>query len=232
MLQCEMQYRRAAAYENTRFEDVVSGLYSSAEDMRRYMRGLMLSQVLWRQHIGPLQVFAQDFLPSVKDAASYLEIGPGHGLWLARAGAALEKARLSAWDISPHSLTETQEALGVLGLERSVDMAARDICSSMPDGAQFDIVVMSQVIETVSDPAQTMRNIASLLTPGGKVFLNIPVRAAAPDHIRWWADEDAPLALVKDAGLSVRKTWLFGARGEDIGSQDGFSLVVVAVREA
>lgn len=230
MLQCEMVYRRNQKYENENFQDVLKNLYKGREDMTRYMRGLMMSQLLWRQHILPLDIFTNYFMPSAPDNARYLEIGPGHGLWMASAADIAQQISLTGWDISEHSLRETQKALDVMGVTAPANLQVKDICAPQDEGA-FDIIVVSQVLEIVSDPLAALQNLKSLLSESGTIFLNAPVRAAAPDHIRRWQSDEEIADLCSKAGLQTHKDWRFGARAgydnSQISEREGFAYVAL-----
>lgn len=45
----------------------------------------------------------------------------------------------------------------------------------VPDGAHFDAIVCSHVLEHLADPGETLRRLAGLLVPGGVLFAEVPV---------------------------------------------------------
>lgn len=228
MMQCEKYYRRNKSYEMSEFREVESGIYQSETQMKAYMRGLLISQVLWQHHSGPLQVFKEKFLPACPSATRYVEVGPGHGLWMACAARGLYGSSLTGWDISQHSLDETNHCLTRIGIDARLNLEVRDICSPIADGAVFDVAVISQVLEIVQDPQLALDNIAACLKPGGRLFVNAPIRAVAPDHIRRWESGDDITKILEKAGFDLSGLWRFAVRGSEISDADGFSLVVIA----
>ena len=83
----------------------------------------------------------------------------------------------------------------------------------------FDYVTMSQVIEHVTDPLQTLRGIARVLKPGGLAILSTPnangwgagifgrrwINWHAPYHLQFFSMRSMKLAA-EQAGLVVEKT--------------------------
>jgi SAM-dependent methyltransferase len=50
-----------------------------------------------------------------------------------------------------------------------------DLSQPLPfDDASFDTIILSDVLEHVPDPALLWREMARLLTPGGKILMNVP----------------------------------------------------------
>ncbi|MFI4970761.1 MAG: bifunctional 2-polyprenyl-6-hydroxyphenol methylase/3-demethylubiquinol 3-O-methyltransferase UbiG [Lysobacterales bacterium] len=98
-----------------------------------------------------------------------LDVGCGGGLLseaLARAG-----AEVTAIDLAPAVLDVARLHLHESGL--SVDyreVSAETLAAEMPD--VFDVVTCMEMLEHVPDPASVIRACASLLKPGGKLFLS------------------------------------------------------------
>lgn len=83
----------------------------------------------------------------------------------------------------------------------------------------FDYVTMSQVIEHVTDPAQTLKGIAHVLKPGGVAILSTPnaggwgarvfgkqwINWHAPYHLQFFTKRSMQLAA-EEAGLILEKT--------------------------
>ncbi|HZP19236.1 MAG TPA: methyltransferase domain-containing protein [Bauldia sp.] len=94
--------------------------------------------------------------------------------------------------------------------------SAEDALTIIPPDAQFDIIVLGQVIEHLNDPTRTLARIRLLLAPGGLIVLTTPNLDSA--QVRWfgptWAHWHPPYhryifsprglrAVVEHAGLSV-----------------------------
>lgn len=105
----------------------------------------------------------------------YLDIGCAYGGFLvayARAGA----REVVGIDCDDHLLDYARaliEDFGVAGEIRNVDLL--DASATAALGA-FDLITCNDVIEHVVDPRQALRQIASLLAPGGVLWLATPNR--------------------------------------------------------
>lgn len=106
---------------------------------------------------------------SALKGARALDVGCGGGLLseaLARAG-----ADVTAIDLAPGVLDVARLHLHESGL--SVDyreIAVEALAAEMP--AAFDVVTCMEMLEHVPDPASVIRACATLLKPGGRLFLS------------------------------------------------------------
>lgn len=227
-LKHELDYRRHRRLRHAAPAEIRAAWYDNAADMTRYMRGLLISQLTWPQHLGVQLVFRHDFLPRLPTAFRYLEIGPGHGVTMALAGADPRCASLTGQDIAPASLAATRSALARLGVTRAVELELGDICAAPEATARYDAVCLSQVLELVASPAAAIAHLAALLAPGGLLFINAPVEMRAPDHLRVWQHGDELDALLVEAGLDIvaRHRVHVDPLGQD--EKQGYSYVVLA----
>ncbi|WP_366653621.1 methyltransferase [Fodinicurvata sp. EGI_FJ10296] len=236
MLDAEMRFRRDGSSANASVDDLLSGIYGSKDDTKRYMNGLLLSQILWPQHAGPLLYFRSEYLASVLPGAVHLEIGPGHGLWMAGILQRDSSAQLVGWDITRECLSFTESTFQRLCPDLKPRLEIRDICDntwhrpSTESEGLFDSVIASQLFEVVSEPKVAALNIHRSLAPSGRTFICSPINVAAPDHLRRWMHEDDLLAVLRSAGLHPTKLLRFGNQpgAQKIGA--GYSLVVEAAR--
>ncbi|HEY1930299.1 MAG TPA: class I SAM-dependent methyltransferase [Caulobacteraceae bacterium] len=199
-------FKKHGRYRLATFEAAEAEVYANAPFMRRYMQGLLISQVLWRNHSSAFLHFQQDFLPSLPPAFRYLEVGPGHGLFLSVAAEAAACGHAEAWDVSEESLRQTGEALARLGVRRSVALRRHDVLAEQPEvpsEARFDAIVISEVLEHLERPKEALVALKRHLRPDGRIFINVPINSPAPDHIYLLADVAAARTLVESAGLEV-----------------------------
>lgn len=89
-------------------------------------------------------------------------------------------------------LTET--AAKVVGLDINLEEieAARELgydiasgnCETFASEQRFNLIVLSDVIEHLDNPALALENLASLLTPGGQLVISTPNATAAGNFLR------------------------------------------------
>jgi 2-polyprenyl-6-hydroxyphenyl methylase/3-demethylubiquinone-9 3-methyltransferase len=102
------------------------------------------------------------------DGARALDVGCGGGLLseaLARAG-----AQVTAIDLAPKVLDVARLHLYESGLRVDYrETSAESLACEMP--ARFDVVTCMELLEHVPDPASVIGACATLLKPGGRLFL-------------------------------------------------------------
>jgi len=133
-----------------------------------------------------------------------LEVGSGLGYltWsLHTAG-----YRVRGLELSRHAVEAARARFGD-------HYAVHDVSRADPavDGA--DLVIMTEVLEHVTDPAALLASIARLLRPGGTALVTTPNKSAAPRNAYWltdnppvhlwWFSETTLRLLAARAGLRV-----------------------------
>lgn len=214
VLEEELHFRRTSHYRLSSFEEAARTIYSDPVYMRRYMNGLLASQVWWRNHTEVIGCYRDVYLASLPPGFRHLEIGPGHGLFLYQTAVDPKCGSLTAWDISQTSLRNTREALDAMGVRRAVNLEARDLFED-PRG-EFDSITFSEVLEHLEQPLQALRVLRGLLAPGGRLFVNAPVNSPAPDHIYLFRAPEEILAMVESAGFKVVDSRFFATTGASL----------------
>lgn len=214
VFQEEFHFRSHGKYRLSRFEDANREVYSKPEIMGPYMKGLLLSQTLWSNHTKVLQIFKEHFLTLPACAAqAYLEVGPGHGLYLSTAIEHLQCYKIYAWDISQQSIEETRECLAKLKIDAArASLVTQDLFKAENSG-QFDKIVFSEILEHMEDPAQALEKLHGLLSHDGTLFLNVPVNSPAPDHVANWETPEDLIACVEKAGFTCAQKFLLPSTG-------------------
>ncbi|MFI2346590.1 class I SAM-dependent methyltransferase [Streptomyces sp. NPDC019443] len=206
----DLHFQRYGRYRNSSFAEVEAEIYADSGYMTRYMKGLLMTQLLWTNHARVLHTYAHAFLACRGHREHLLEVGPGHGLFLALAAAAGVRD-LTGWDISEGSLEFTRASLERLGRNR-VSLARRDVTDRCADGT-YDLVVASEILEHLEDPALVLAALRDRLAPDGLIFLNVPVNSPAPDHIYLWRSPEEFFGFVADCGIRPVRTWAFPMTG-------------------
>lgn len=203
LLEEEIHFQREGSYRLSTFQEAYDEVYSNVEYMGRYMRGLMISQIIWDQHARAFDVFRQEFLAALAPDSRYLEIGPGHGIFLYFASQQAKIARLEAWDVSEGSIIETREALHTLGVTREVSLVQQDILKAPERHNEFDAAVISEVLEHLERPDLALRSLHAALKPGGRIFIHVPINSPAPDHIYLWREIEEFHRFVEAQGFRI-----------------------------
>lgn len=196
-------FARHKHYRRSTIEEAIRDVYGNDAYMSRYVNGILLSQIMWRNHAQAMDLYRTQFLPGNRDGYDHLEVGPGHGLFLVFAARDPRCASVSAWDVSPSSLKSTTEALAKMNVDRPVAMTEAEICSVDPAPNQFDSIICSEVLEHTEQPEKALDNLYQALRPGGRLFLNIPVNSPAPDHIYLWRKPEEIRTMVLDHGYEI-----------------------------
>ncbi|MBF0368326.1 MAG: class I SAM-dependent methyltransferase [Magnetococcales bacterium] len=213
-LEEELHFRRTGRYRLSSFAQVQQDLYSDREKMTLYMRGLLLSGVLFSNHVHSRLSFERDFLALAPTPFRHLEVGPGHGFYLHLAAADPRCHQAEGWDISATSLDMTRNALKSLGLDQPPPLLERDIQAPLPPiDEPFDTLTINEVLEHLEHPEKALRHLYSVLKPGGRLFVGLPVNSPAPDHIYQLHDLEGVTSLVAGAGFEIEITRQFPATG-------------------
>lgn len=201
----EIHFRREGRYRLSTFAEANAQVYANAPLMKRYMNGLLVTNVLWLNHCQAMNDYINDYLPRLKPGSDHLEIGPGHGIFLYLAALQPNVASLTGWDLSPASIAKTTGALATLGVERPVKLIEQDMfaVTDPADAEMVDSIVMSELLEHVEDPVAALRSAARSLRPGGLIWINVPANSPAPDHIFLVTSPEHAEELVRAAGLEI-----------------------------
>jgi 2-polyprenyl-3-methyl-5-hydroxy-6-metoxy-1,4-benzoquinol methylase len=199
----EIYFRRNGRYRLSTFAEANAEVYANADYMSRYVRGILISQVIWDPHARAFDLFRTQFLAGLPKDSSYLEVGPGHGFFLYFASRSPQIARLEGWDVSDSSIQETRSALARLGVTRDILIVHQDVLEAPSRHEEFDAAVISEVLEHLERPDKALRSLHSALKHGGRIFINAPINSPAPDHIYLWRSTDEFTRFVEDQGFRI-----------------------------
>lgn len=201
VLEEEIFFRRNGHYRLSSFADALEQVYSNTPYMAKYMNGLLASQLWWRNHTEVMRYFRDAFIGRNPDGFSHLEVGPGHGLFLAIASIA-NVGRCEGWDISDASLESTREGLRRLRIaDEKVLLRKIDLFDAPAE--QFQSVTFSEVLEHLEEPLEALDALHRLLAPGGRIFINAPVNSPAPDHLYLFRTPEEVAQVVEKAGFMI-----------------------------
>lgn len=201
----EFHFRREGSYRLSTFADAYAEVYSNPDYMSRYVRGILISQIIWDPHARAFDLFRTNFLPKIPEGGAYLEVGPGHGFFLAFASREADLGRMEAWDVSPSSIAEAKQALGRLGVTRDISIIEQDVLAAPARHDEFDAAVISEVLEHLERPDLALQSLCAALKPGGRIFINAPINSPAPDHIYLWRTPEEFSDFVQAQGFEIEE---------------------------
>ncbi|WP_061249377.1 class I SAM-dependent methyltransferase [Leptospira alstonii] len=205
-----LYFRRHDEYQIKTFEEANRKIYSNPAYMSRYVKGILLSQVLWKNHSQAIDLFKNNFLNKNKNGYDHLEIGPGHGLFFYFSSRDKKRKSITGWDVSESSILATKKTLATLGVQsQDYQLNLQDILTNQEFSEQFDSAIISEVLEHIETPNVALKTLFKVLRPGGRIFINIPVNSPAPDHIFLWRTTDEVLNLIKSIGFLIEEEHYF-----------------------
>lgn len=197
----QIQLVKTGEYSCKSFEDANRNVYNNPELMDKYMHGLMMSQFLWKHHYKVLEFYLNSVKKYGQDKQieSYLEIGAGHGLFLAEAISILGKnVKYGCLDISEASLNIAKNFIEV----DNVDFIQANIFE-YDSNLKYDFISMGEVIEHVEDPVRLINSLSKLLTSQGHAFITTPTNAGTIDHIYLFRNKGEIIEVINKAGFNV-----------------------------
>jgi 2-polyprenyl-3-methyl-5-hydroxy-6-metoxy-1,4-benzoquinol methylase len=145
----------------------------------------------------PARALFERAVRSLPAAGVVLDVGCGHGLWVAEIAALGWEAR--GIDLDERAVLAGRRA----GLDLEVATLAQHAARN---AGAYDAVTLSHVIEHLPDPRAALADVRALLRPGGRVWIATP-NLEARGHRRFgpdWVHLDPPRHLVLFRGRSLR----------------------------
>lgn len=144
-------------------------------------------------------------IPGVRAGQAFLDIGCNAGFAVA---AAKEKGLVAhGIDIDPDAVAAAKEAFGT-GLFET--LSVQDYAAS---GRKADILYSSEVIEHTPEPESFVAAMATILKPGGRLFLTTPAADhwRVPRNFTSWNEAKPPIHLILYSREGLRQ--LLGRHG-------------------
>ena len=205
MFNCHIKFLRTGRYPVQSLNEAKKNVYFNSIKMKSYMVGLAISQFFWETHYKMFK-HLQKMILSRKNANSYLEIGPGHGLFSYYSLSILKTlSNYTAIDISKTSLNLTKDFLK-FNLKTDVNKIGHFINKDflkLKEKKKFDLIVCGEVLEHVSNPLRLLKKITTSLSKNGRVFVSTCANCPAIDHVNEFFNIDEIEKLFKKANLKV-----------------------------
>ena len=204
MVKSQIYFLKTDKYPIVDAKEAYDKVYNNKDAIKSYMIGLALSQFLWKTHYQMFTHLKDAMRKNNGQISSYLEIGPGHGLFLKEAIQTLGKEiKFSAVDISQTSIEITKSIIHHF-FNDSVkinyfikDMLQLDITR------KYDFITMGEVLEHVDKPSKLLNKFESLLSHKGKGFISTCVNCPTIDHVYQFESVDEIREIIADSKLSI-----------------------------
>lgn len=221
------------SYRYNKFDTVFESIYSNEEVMESYyLDGLYLTLIFWPNHWRILRIF-NNFLRSLPKEGRALDIGTGHGYYLARLLCKKPFWFGSGIDISPYACDYACRMLLAESISPKrfevIQVDARSNITKLDNN--YQIIIMTEIIEHVENPVLLIKNAITKLNKGGKIFFTTAVNSAAYDHIWLFKSTDEIKSMIRSSGLeiSMEETIVLGSHKKAKQSQKIVPTSYVAV---
>ncbi len=205
MLCNQIKFMKTGQYPAKSAEHAFETVYNDASTMKSYMIGLAISQVLWPSH-ERIYRFFEDNMRRAKDRTrTYLEIGPGHALFLNVAAELLPaSAHISVVDISATAVDIARAMMRHFQPDRTnIEYHQADFLTT--DGSRrFDFITMGEVIEHVTFPDRLLRKLRDALSEDGRAFVSTCVDCPAKDHVYHFKSVEEIRTMLRGCGLEIQ----------------------------
>jgi 2-polyprenyl-3-methyl-5-hydroxy-6-metoxy-1,4-benzoquinol methylase len=200
-----VRFRRTGRYPDEGRQVEARLTYADTGAMRANMLNLALTQFLWPHHYRLYAFFIECIERAAGDVRRYLEIGPGHGLYLAVAARTLRNATtLTAVDISEGSLQVAAELLRHYAITAPVELRHQD-ATTLAEDDTFDYITAGELIEHLDDPAAFLRKLRRLLTPTGRAFITTCANCPDATHVYRFDTVAAIRSMLAATGYRVER---------------------------
>jgi 2-polyprenyl-3-methyl-5-hydroxy-6-metoxy-1,4-benzoquinol methylase len=202
----QMYFLRHDTYRNSTYVEVADSVYHDRAYMDKYMYGLIVTAFLWPNHVEIARFFHEN-LPTDK-AGHYLEVGPGHGYFMATAASNGAFDDLKGIDISEASIEQTRAIMGRFAPDalQRCDLEQCDfLAADTLETGRYDAIVMGEVLEHVEQPQAFLRRIHELAKDDAFIYITTCVNAPAVDHIYLWRSTDDLEAMIEASGFRITK---------------------------
>ncbi|MDY6987194.1 MAG: class I SAM-dependent methyltransferase [Thermodesulfobacteriota bacterium] len=205
MLVEQIRFARTSSYRYQSAHEVDQSVYSNPKTMSYHMQGLSISHLLWPNHYLMYDFFCREIVKAQDSVQTYLEIGAGHGLFLAEAMDAFKRASFVVVDISQTSIRMARKMIHHLS-QHSADVRfhCQDIMN-FDENATFDFITMGEVLEHVEDPRSLLDKVCRLLTPKGRAYVTTCCNCPAIDHVYLFRGVKEIRQLIEESGLRIQR---------------------------
>ena len=204
MVKSQIYFMKKNKYPMEDQEQAYEEVYNSKKEMQSYMIGLALSQYLWGTHYAMFRHLTERLKNNSGKINSYLEIGPGHGLFFKEAIAMLgDSCKYTAVDISNTSLNLTKSIISYFELDSNNIAYYNEDMLNIETEELYDFIVMGEVLEHVEKPKVLLDKLNKLLAESGNAFISTCVDCPTIDHVYHFKSIGDIRKMIRQAGFDI-----------------------------
>lgn len=200
MLTEQVRFQRTGKYLYEKAAEAHKNVNLSEQYMSSYMYGLAFSQFLWPNHYSMFNFFI-DESSKLKGVNNYLEVGPGHGVYLVESLKLFPRANFTVIDISPISIRITEKIVEQFQPGSQLNFIVKDINDF--SGEKYDYIVMCEVLEHLDSPQHVLLKLHDLLSPNGRLFITTCANCPAIDHVYLYENVSCIRREIRESGFDV-----------------------------
>lgn len=206
VMKWQIDFIKNGKYPTNTYNNVLENVYQNSKEMTSYMIGLAISQFLWENHYKIYNFFKNYLSKNYSKINSYLEIGPGHGLYLNKALDYInDNSEKVIVDISSVSIEITKSIIDYFRPEiKNISYYNIDIFDLNLD-RKFDFITSGEVLEHVKNPELFLSKIRELLYKNGRAFISTCVNCPAIDHLYHFKYIDEIKNIIISNGFEIEK---------------------------
>lgn len=224
----QIYFKRYGKYRCGSYEELKETIYADPEFAFKYMIGVTVSYLFWPQHYQILQFFKEDF-KQLCLGQSFLEIGAGHGWFLAEAMKSDKFKSLMGIDINKKSLATAKSFTKNIMPQAEIEFVDADVLKLDNKKLSFDCIAMIEALQCVSNPLEYLKKIHELLNSKGKAYIAVAINAPSLDSIYQFSSLNEFSNMIKNSGLCVRKDLVVSFENCFSRNSDGRSLLYAVI---
>lgn len=176
----QMRFEKKGAYAESDFKKIYAEVYSIDSEMKRYLNGLFLSEILWINQYKLLQFYLTKFCKPELARGSICEVPSGTGIFLASFLKQNANWRGVGYDISSYAVEFSKQTALAFGVEPEISV--QDVFKLE---GKHDLVVCGELAEHIEHPEELMEKLNELLNDKkeARVFFTTAIACANVDHI-------------------------------------------------
>jgi SAM-dependent methyltransferase len=202
-----------------------------------YSLALLLS-IVFTSHRFEIMQALEKFLRAlpVESGGCLASIGCGTGYELKLAADTLPTWSIVGFDTEVEMHTRAEQLLRFFDISKTIEFRdAFPLGTESPIERKYDAIILCEVLEHLTDPAQALRAVRKQLKAGGKMFVTAAINIAQEDHVFLYPDIESCRRQLFDSGLTVEEEWIapqtirFPPANREIGFKKG-NYVAIAGR--